>query len=96
MDNPIAILRCKIDDDNHNEVDFTHLKAVCALDVDMGVLLRPVQVYVQFKYCLNGESVQAPWGDRDAIDIGDRLLPAVEPDRLLLPNLGETFQDKQG
>ena len=77
-------------------MDFTHLKAVCALDIDMGVLLRPVQVYVQFKYCLNGESVQAPWGDRDAIDIGDRLLPAVEPDGLLLPNLSETFQDKQG
>merc|ERR1719445_454387 len=44
------------------------LEAVCALDIDMGVLLRP-------------------WSDRDAIDIGDRLLPAVEPDRLLLPNL---------
>ena len=77
-------------------MDFTHLKAVCALDVDMGVLLRPVQVNVQLKYCLNEESVQAPWSDRDAIDIGDRLLPAVEPDRLLLPNLSETFQDKQG
>ena len=77
-------------------MDFTHLEAVCALDVDMGVLLRPVQVNVQLKYCLNEESVQAPWSDRDAIDIGDGLLSAVEPDRLLFPNLSETFQDKQG